>query len=125
MTAGTAHTRSIQRHASRPNQKSSDAPPAAPAKTASESRAVKMPSVIASCCSDARRPRRSFGEISAMYAGATTDAMPMPRPPTTRQMVRSQTLNAKPEPNALTKKRTAPTIIVHRRPNRSAMRPAR
>jgi hypothetical protein len=123
--AGIAQTRSIQRQASSPNQKPSEAPPAAPAKTASERRAVKMPSVIASCCSDARRPRRSFGEISAMYAGATTEAMPMPRPPTTRQMVRSQTLNAKPEPKALMKKKNAPAIMVQRRPKRSAMRPAR
>ena len=70
----------IQRHASRPSQSSSAAPPAAVASSWSDSSAAKMPSVIASCCSDPSRPRIAAGAISAMYAGAMTDAMPMPMP---------------------------------------------
>ncbi len=47
-----------------------------------------MPTTMASCCSEPRRPRIDAGEISAMYAGAITEAAPTPRPPTTRQNVR-------------------------------------
>jgi hypothetical protein len=64
------------------------------ANRASDSRAAKIPVVMASCCSDASRPRTWRGEISEMYAGAITEARPMPSPPTRRQKMRSQTLKA-------------------------------
>ena len=35
-----------------------------------------MPSTIASCCTDPSRPRIRAGAISAIYAGAITEAMP-------------------------------------------------
>src|SRR5690606_40102675 len=66
--------RNIQRQASRPNHRVPCAPPAAFANSASDSSAAKMPRTIASCCSEANRPRTRLGEISAMYAGATTEA---------------------------------------------------
>ena len=74
----------IQRHASRPSHSSSDAPPAAVASSWSDSSAAKIPRVIASCWSEPSRPRIAAGAISAMYAGAMTDAMPMPMPAMTR-----------------------------------------
>ena len=66
MTDGMTPTRNIQRHAARPSQNVSAAPPATPASRASESRATKMPSTMAICCSDASRPRMWAGAISAM-----------------------------------------------------------
>ncbi len=48
------------------------------------------------------------GEISAMYAGAMTEAIPTPTPPTKRQRIRSHTVNAMPEPIALIANKNAP-----------------
>jgi hypothetical protein len=55
----------------------------------SESSAMKIPTTIARCCNDPRRPRRSAGAISAMYAGTSTLAIPTPTPPITRQTTSS------------------------------------
>ena len=57
--------------------------------------------------------------------GATTEAMPMPSPPSTRQTMRSATPNARPAPSELTTNRVAPMIITGMRPHRSARLPAR
>ncbi len=51
-----------------------------------------MPVTIASCCSEPSRPRMRGGEVSAMYAGAMTDATPTPMPPTTRNRPNIQIL---------------------------------
>jgi len=63
-----------------------------------------------------------------MYAGATTEAMPMPMPPSRRQATRSQTMgvgpNTRPEPIEETRKRIAPMSMTGTRPKRSASRPA-
>lgn len=83
-----------------------------------------MPSVIASCCSEASDPRIWRGATSAMYAGATTDAMPIPRPLITRHRMRSGTLNVSAAPIDETKKSTAPSSITFRRPQRSDSAPA-
>ena len=56
----------IQRHAWAPRASCSAAPPATAWSTASESRATKMPSTMAICCSDASDPRMRAGAISAM-----------------------------------------------------------
>ena len=61
-----APVRNIHRHAGSPNQSSLPAPPATRARNASESRAMKMPVTMASCCSEPIRPRIDAGEISAM-----------------------------------------------------------
>ena len=68
-----------------------------------------MPSMMASCCSEPSRPRMAAGAISAMYAGAITDAMPMPMPAMTRHRTRSQTPIARPDRIEETKNRTAPS----------------
>jgi hypothetical protein len=67
----------------------------------------------------------ALGAISAMYAGATTEAMPIPSPPTMRQITRSQGEKAKPAPKEEMKNRPAPSSIVKMRPRLSAIRPAR
>ena len=59
-----------------------------------------------------------------MYAGAMTLAAPTPRPPTTRQIVRSQGAKASAEPTALTANSTAATSMMRTRPKRSASGPA-
>ena len=61
-----APVRNIQRQAARPNHSSWPAPPATRARKASESRAMKMPVTMASCCNEPMRPRIDAGEISAM-----------------------------------------------------------
>ena len=121
--AGITATMNIQRHASSPSHSSSDAPPADVASSWSDSRAAKIPSVMASCCSDPSRPRMAAGAISAMYAGAMTDAMPMPMPAMMRHSTRSQTPNAMPDRIEETKNRTAPRNITRVRPQRSASLP--
>ena len=64
--AGTASIMNIQRHAATPNQKVSEEPPAVFAISALDSSAAKMPSTIASCWSEPRRPRNLAGATSAM-----------------------------------------------------------
>jgi hypothetical protein len=75
-----------------------------------------MPTTMASCCSEPSRPRIEAGEISAMYAGAITDAAPTPTPPTTRQKVRLTGPVARPEPMALTMNSTAAATMTRMRP---------
>ena len=53
-----------------------------------------------------------------------TEAMPMAKPPTTRQKARSQRAKGSAEPTALTVKSTAEICMQRMRPMRSAMRPA-
>ena len=53
-----------------------------------------------------------------------TEAAPTPRPPITRQMMRSNGLKARPDPIALTRKSTAASTMTRIRPWRSASRPA-
>ncbi|CAB4931640.1 unannotated protein [freshwater metagenome] len=53
-----------------------------------------------------------------------TVAMPMPRPPSTRQSMRSGTLNASPEPTEEMTNRAEPSSITFLRPQRSARLPA-
>ena len=81
--------------------------------------------VIASCWNEARVPRICFGATSEMYAGAMTDAVPMPRPPTRRQITRSQVAKAKPEPIEEIRNSTAAQNMMRVRPQRSARRPAK
>ncbi len=59
-----------------------------------------MPDTMASCCSEPILPRIWAGLISAMYAGAITEAAPTPRPPTTRHTIMSTGPKARPEPIA-------------------------
>ena len=56
----------IQRQASMPNQSLLAALPARPANMASASSEEKMPTTIASCWREPRRPRTLAGETSAM-----------------------------------------------------------
>ena len=58
-----------------------------------------------------------------MYAGAMTEAMPMPMPAMMRHSTRSQTPNAMPDRIEETKNRTAPRNITRVRPQRSASLP--
>lgn len=83
-----------------------------------------MPMVMANCWSEAREPRHLAGAISAMYAGAITEAMPIPSPPSTRQSMRSGTLNANPEPIEEMTNRAEPSSMTFLRPQRSARLPA-
>lgn len=53
-----------------------------------------------------------------------TEAMPMPKPPMTRQTARSQRAKGRAEPIALAVNRTAAICMQRMRPIRSAMRPA-
>ena len=64
--AGTASMMNIQRQAPTPNQYDSAEPPAEFAISALDSSATKMPSTIAICCSEPRRPRYFAGATSAM-----------------------------------------------------------
>ena len=64
--AGTASTRNIQRQAATPNQNVSGEPPDECASIALDSSAAKMPSTIANCCKEPRRPRNFAGATSAM-----------------------------------------------------------
>ena len=114
----------IQRHASIPNHRSLDALPALSASSASDSSATKMPMVMASCWRDPSAPRYRAGAISAMYAGAITEAMPMPRPPITRQINRSGTDHANPVPMDEAMNSAEPSSITFLRPQMSASRPA-
>ena len=93
----------IQRQAGRPNQNGSFDPPAAVAKMKSTSSEMKMPVTIANCCNEPSRPRIRAGAISAMYAGAITDAMPTPRPPINRKKISKYRLGLRPAPIALMK----------------------
>ncbi len=79
---------------------------------------------MANCCSDASEPRIWRGATSAMYAGATTEAMPMPRPLITRQRIRSGTLKVRAAPIDDTKNSTAPSSMTFNRPQRSERAPA-
>src|SRR5918998_6273495 len=63
------------------------------------------------------------GAISAMYAGAMTDAMPMPVPAMNRQSARSQALHAIADRTEEMKNRIAPSTMTRVRPQRSARRP--
>ena len=56
----------IHRQAATPSQNVSEEPPAELAMTAFDSSAAKMPSTIASCCREPRRPRNFAGATSAM-----------------------------------------------------------
>ena len=60
-----------------------------------------------------------------MYAGATTDAIPTPTPPSTRNTISNASELIRPVPSALTKNNTAANRITISRPRRSANRPAR
>ena len=64
------------------------------------------------------------GEVSAMYAGAMTDATPTPMPPTTRNRPNIQIFVARPVPKALIRKSKAAIFITDSRPILSASRPA-
>src|SRR5699024_3049352 len=122
--AGSASAMNIHRQASCPHQSSSAEPPAASAKIASDSSEEKIPTTIASCCSEPSRPRTCAGETSAIYAGAITDAAPTPKPPITRQMIKSVTPKASPEPTAETRNNTEEMTIVGTRPSLLATGPA-
>ena len=82
---------------------------------------MKIPSTIASCCSEANRPRSSAGEISAMYAGATTLAIPTASPPTMRQALKSTNEGAKPVPSEPMTNSPDASNIVRTLPIRSAI----
>jgi len=64
------------------------------------------------------------GEVSAIYAGAMTDATPTPMPPMTRNAPKTQIFIARPVPKALMRKSSAASFITERRPTLSASRPA-
>ncbi len=91
-------------------------PPADSVSTQLTSWEIAIPSTIAACWKDARRPRYFVGATSAMYVGAITDAMPMAAPPSTRHRARSQAANGSIEPTALTPNRIAPAFITRIRP---------
>ena len=59
-----------------------------------------------------------------MYAGATTDAIPTPTPPSTRNTISNASELTSPVPSALTKNDTAANRITISRPKRSANWPA-
>ena len=75
-----------------------------------------MPETIASCCKDPSLPRTFAGAISAIYAGAITDAMPIATPPMTRKIESTKSESASPEPIALITKRSAAIRIGCKRP---------
>ena len=87
-------------------------------------RDTKMPVTMANCCSEPSLPRILAGEVSAMYAGAITEATPTPIPPMTRNSTIISMLAARPAPKALMKNSTAAIFITASRPMRSASRPA-
>lgn len=45
---------------------------------------IRIPQVMAHCCSDTTRPRISLGAISDWYTGTTLDAIPMDMPGTSQ-----------------------------------------
>lgn len=59
-----------------------------------------------------------------MYAGAATDATPIPMPPIAWKAMNIQMLLARPAPAPQTKKDVAASFIIANRPIRSAIRPA-
>ncbi len=69
------------------------------------------------------RPRSRAGAISAMYAGAMTDAIPMPTPAMNRQIARSKADQAIADRIEEAKNSTAPNTMTRVRPHRSARRP--
>src|SRR5262249_48322317 len=87
-------------------------------------KAPNSPDTMASCCSDAKRPRMRAGATSAMYIGANTLAAPMAIPLAIRAMMKNPAEAAAPVPTALARKRTALNSIVGRRPIESASLPA-
>jgi len=62
------------------------------------------------------RPRYSAGESSETYIGETTEAPPTPTPPTNRKSTNAHQLVASALPTALTKKSSASTKSMGRRP---------
>src|SRR4029450_166862 len=104
-TAGTASIQNIQRHVGAPNQKISLAPPETLARIALLRNALNRPTTIASCCSEARRPRICGGATSAMYIGAKTLAPPMATPAVIRTTMNNAAELEAPVDTAVTRNR--------------------
>lgn len=83
-----------------------------------------MPTVIMSWFNDTSRPRRTGGEISAMYSGTTSDAAPMASPITNREPTRTAVPGASPETTAPAANTIAVATRLLRRPRPSASGPA-
>jgi len=75
-----------------------------------------MPMTMASWLTVTSRPRRCDGAISAIYIGEVMAAKPTPIPPTARQMQKSKKVRGSAVPMADTRKHTAATHSVARRP---------
>ena len=71
----------------------------------------------------ASRPRNLGGEISEMYSGDATVAMPTPSPPMKRATMKKYLSGAMPEHTADTKYKSPIQSSVFRRPNRSVGQP--
>ena len=69
------------------------------------------------------RPRRRAGAISVMYTGDTTDAPPTAMPPSQRKNSSEYQSQAKAQPTADTRNKTASTVSTGRRPHQSEGRP--
>src|SRR4029077_5419225 len=78
--AGSASIQNIHRQVGAPSQKIALAPPASLARMSLLRKALNSPDTMASCCSEARRPRMYGGATSAMYIGANTLAAPIAMP---------------------------------------------
>src|SRR5207237_605662 len=75
----------IHRQAAAPRRSGAASDPAQRVRRWPSSNPRNWPITIANCHSDPTRPRMLVGEISAIYAGTTALAAPMPRPVTNRE----------------------------------------
>src|SRR4030042_279026 len=82
-----------------------------------------MPTTMFNWLTATSRPRRRAGAISVMYTGDTTDAPPTATPPIQRKNSSAYQSQAKAQPTADTKYRTANTVNTGRRPHQSEGRP--
>lgn len=82
--------------------------------------ATRMPLVTISWLNETVPPRISGGVFSAMYIGATNEAVPTPRPSTNRAAINQGRLSASADARAATTYTQPEPNFVHLRLNRSA-----
>jgi len=75
-----------------------------------------MPPTMAIWLTATRRPRMPAGVISEIYIGVETEAMPMPRPPMMRKMMKVTMSLGKAVPMAEARNIAAARNIARRRP---------
>tara|TARA_B100001750_G_scaffold79267_1_gene62901 strand:- start:3159 stop:3575 length:417 start_codon:yes stop_codon:yes gene_type:complete len=83
-----------------------------------------IPTTIANWFNATSLPRILAGDISVIYIGETTDAMPTPSPPINLAMTNSIKVRGKAEKTAEIKKRRLQSIRTFFLPAQSAIRPA-